>query len=108
VALAWAGKLPERPVALGLGVQQVQLPPTLTAPGRVTGLLVAQVAFGGPAGSAGVIVGDLLLSLGGSALTSSDALLEALGQHSPGDRVELELARGGQPRTIAIVLAERA
>jgi serine protease Do len=108
VVAAWAARLPQRPVAIGLGVQPAQLPPALAASGRATALLVAQVAPDGPAARAGLLVGDLLLSLDGAPLTSSDALLEALGQRAPGDVVQLELARGGQPLTLAVTLAERA
>jgi serine protease Do len=107
VAVAWANRLPGRPVQIGLGVQPAELPPTLASAGQRSGLLVAQVARGGPAERAGVLVGDLLLRLGTAALPASEALIEALGGYGPGDTVALELARGGVPLTLSVTLAEK-
>lgn len=107
VAVAWAGRLPERPVFIGLGVQPAELPAALASESRRSALLVAQVARGGPAEAAGLLVGDLLLAIGGRALASSEALIEALGTHAPGDTLQLELARGGALTSVAITLGER-
>lgn len=107
VALAWAARLPARPVFLGLGVQPAELPAGLGAEGQRRGLLVAQLAPGGPAAAAGVLVGDLVVALDGRPLEASEALLEALGERGPGDTVRLELARGGRPLSLAATLAEK-
>ena len=107
VAAAWAGRLPTRPVYIGLGVQPAELPAALATEQRSSGLLVAQVARGGPAEAAGVLVGDLLLALGGAPLPASAALIDALGTHSPGDVVLLELARGGVLTSVEVTLAEQ-
>jgi serine protease Do len=107
VAAEWAARLPARPVFIGLGVQPVELPPALAAGQRRTGLLVAQVARGGPADGAGVLVGDLVLALDGAPLADTDALLDALGRSGPGAEVRLELARGGVVRTVEVRLGER-
>jgi serine protease Do len=108
VAAEWVALLPERPAFLGLGVQPVELPPALAAGGQRTGLLVAQLARGGPAEAAGLLVGDLLLGLDGAPLPNTEALLEALGRRGPGDRVRLSVARGGSPRELSATLAEQA
>ncbi|HMQ33039.1 MAG TPA: trypsin-like peptidase domain-containing protein [Chloroflexaceae bacterium] len=107
VAAAWVARLPARPVFLGLGVQPAELPAGAGASGQRTGLLVAQLAPGGPAAAAGVLVGDLLVALDGRPLADSEALLEALAERSPGDVVRLDLARGGRPATLAATLAGR-
>jgi len=107
VAAAWAGRLPTRPVYIGLGVQPAELPAALATEQRRSGLLVAQVARGGPAEAAGLLVGDLLLALGGAPLPVSAALIDALGAHSPGDVVLLELARGGALTSVEVTLAEQ-
>jgi serine protease Do len=108
VAQGWAERLPGKPVFIGLGVQQVELPAGLASAAQRAGLLVAQVAQGGPAERAGVLVGDLLLSLDGAPLPATEALLDALGAHGPGAVLRAELARGGAPITVEITLAERA
>jgi len=108
VAAAWAARLPGRPVVLGLGVQRAELPAGLGAPGQRHGLLVAAVAPGGPAARAGFLVGDLLLALAGEPLPTSDALIDALARHAPGDTVRLDLARGGKPLTVDVELAADA
>lgn len=108
VAAEWVARLPARPVYLGLGVQPAELPPALAAEGRRAALLVAQVAQGGPAERAGVMVGDLLLSLDGAPLASTGDLLDGLGRRGPGEAARLELARGGAPITVEVTLAERA
>lgn len=108
VAQAWAARLPARPVYLGLGVQPAQLPAGLGRDGQTTGLLVAQLAQGGPAALAGLLVGDLIVSLDGRPLTATEGLLEALAARAPGDSVRLELARGGQPLALTVTLAAKA
>jgi serine protease Do len=108
VAADWAQRLPARPVYLGVGVQQAELPAALAAAGRRTGLLVAKLAADGPAARAGLLVGDLLLALDGASLASSDDLLEALGGRAPGDAVRLDLGRGGERLSLAATLAEQA
>lgn len=107
VAMAWAARLPARPVFIGLGVQPAELPAGQGAVGQRTALLVAQVARGGPAAAAGLLVGDLILALAGRPLAVTDELLEALGAHAPGDSVQLDLVRGGQPLSLAVTLAEK-
>lgn len=106
VAQEWAARLPERPVALGLGVQPADLPAGLGRPGQARGLLVAAVAPGGPAAGAGVLVGDLILALDDEAMPRSEALIEALARRAPGDAVRLEIARGGRPLALEVRLAE--
>lgn len=107
VATAWAARLPSRPVFIGLGVQPAELPAALAASGQRTGLLVAQVAPGGPAEQAGLLVGDLLLAFDGAPLPATEDLLAALGRRSPGDVARLELARRGTRAVIELTLAER-
>jgi serine protease Do len=107
VAAAWLAHLPGRPVVLGLGVQPAELPAALARPSQATGLLVAAVAAGGPAAGAGLLVGDLLIALDDEPLPRSEALIDALSRRAPGDAVRLELARGGQPLTLSVTLAEQ-
>jgi serine protease Do len=97
----------ERPV-LGVRVHPVELTPASAAragvsPGRA--LVVAGVTEGSAADRAGVMLGDVLLSLGGQPLDTPDALARALAA-SPTGPLRLALLRGGRPLE-AIVLPER-
>jgi S1-C subfamily serine protease len=71
------------------------------------GALVASVEDGGPAGSAGVLVGDVLLELDGVAITDPDALRTALGDR-PGKAVKLVLLRGGARQELDVTLGSKA
>lgn len=86
---------------LGVRMQQVALPDTL----RVThslaqeaGLLVVHVELGGAADSAGVILGDTLISLDGAPLDDVSGLRDRL---AAGRAFTLELLRGGQRATLS-------
>jgi serine protease Do len=64
------------------------------------GLLVRAVEDGGPADSAGIERGDLLVAAAGRELASVDALYEVLDGVSPGDTIELTVVRGTDERTV--------
>lgn len=108
VAMAWVARLPARPVFLGLGLQRAALPEGLARNGQRSGLLVAQLARGGPAAAAGLLVGDLILALEGQPLAASEDLLDALAAHAPGDTLRLDLVRGGRPLALEVTLAAHA
>ena len=95
---------------LGLAVQPVQLPARLREglglEGRL-GLVVVNLEAGGPAESAGLLLGDVLVALGGSALEDPADLLAALASDRVGAPVELRLVRGGELRTVSVTVGER-
>jgi serine protease Do len=107
IALAWAERIPQNPVYLGLGVQPADLPEALRRAGQARGLLVAAVTDDGPARAGGLLVGDLLLRLDGAPLENSNALIEALAAHRPGDSVHLEIARGGALMDLSVTVGQR-
>ena len=85
---------------LGLGAYPVALPPAIAqAVGRDRGALVASVEDGGPAATAGILVGDILLALDGEAIEGPEDLRLALADRA-GAKVAIELARAGQRLTI--------
>lgn len=70
------------------------------------GLSVADVVPGGPAAAAGIARHDILLTAGGTALTSPADLITAV--NASGEQpVEVELLRGGQPMTIEVAPVAR-
>jgi len=84
---------------LGLGVQNVRLQPAQQRFYHLTqenGVLISAVEPGSPAAQAGLLPGDILLNLGGRALTAVDDLHRAL----PADRIDMptgvELLRNSQ------------
>ncbi len=93
---------------MGVALQPVQLPPALAASaGRETGLLVSSLAKDGPAARAGVLPGDILLAVAGTAATHPRATARALGQHAAGQAVGLDLLRGGSPLHLSVTLEAR-
>jgi S1-C subfamily serine protease len=95
---------------LGLGLQPVRLPDTLkTALGTTSdaGLIVVSVEQGGPADAAGIVIGDILVTLGGTAVTDTDAVQAALGPDRIGTPLAAKIARGGQPMDVQITVGER-
>lgn len=71
------------------------------------GVLVTDVTIGGPAEQAGVQVGDIILSLNGSAIDQQNTFGEVLFNSQPGDEVTVELLRNGESVTLTLALVER-
>jgi serine protease Do len=72
------------------------------------GLLVRAVEDGGPADSAGIERGDLLVAAAGRELAGVDALYEVLDAVSPGDTIDLTVVRGTEERTVTAQFATEA
>jgi S1-C subfamily serine protease len=71
-----------------------------------TGVEVNNVVNGGPAQSAGIGAGDLIISLGGQAVTSPSQLTKLLIPHHPGQKVQLGWEdQTGQSHTTTVTLA---
>jgi S1-C subfamily serine protease len=74
---------------LGVGAYPAQLSAQLaTLAGRDRGALVASVEDAGPAGQAGLLVGDIIVELDGVAITGPDSLRTTLGDR-PGESAKL-------------------
>jgi serine protease DegQ len=87
---------------LGLAVQPVRLPEPLGL-----GLVVVQLEAGGAAEKAGVLLGDILTALDGRELSDPGDILGALGSERVGTAIQLQLLRGGEPRTLQATVGER-
>jgi len=86
---------------LGVGLQPVVLPDHRKS------LIVLSVEPEGPADKAGVLVGDILVSLGGRTVADTDDVQEALESTGAGRAIEAGLLRGGVPQQIPITVGER-
>jgi S1-C subfamily serine protease len=91
---------------LGVGAQTVRLPGATQA-GQSTALMLASVEPGSPADRGGLVLGDVLLALDGVRLEAMDDLLAALGPDRVGQKVAVEILRGGEPRTVHVEIGER-
>jgi S1-C subfamily serine protease len=93
---------------LGIVGQAVSLPESHAgAGGRTEALLVVGLTDGGPAGRAGMLVGDVLLALGEKPVRSPEDLLDRLVETPAGSQTVLRVLRGGTPVELAVTVGER-
>ncbi len=95
---------------LGVGLQPVTIPDHLRQHlGYAAGsaVIVFSVEPGSPAERAGVVIGDVLLSIAGRDLRSVEELHSMLDSSLIGKTVALKLARGGERKEVEITVAER-
>jgi S1-C subfamily serine protease len=87
------------------------------------GLLLVEVIEGGPADKAGLkggdrvvqignallpVGGDLVVSIDGKEVQTSQDFVRAIRRHRPGDTARLEIVRKGAVRTVGVVVGERS
>ncbi|HTR74204.1 MAG TPA: trypsin-like peptidase domain-containing protein [Solirubrobacterales bacterium] len=77
---------------------------TGTATGSTEGAQVSEVVAGSPAAEAGVKEGDVITSLDGEAVNSSETLAADVSAHEPGETVTLEVERDGQTSSLKVTL----
>jgi len=71
------------------------------------GPTVVSVAAGSPAKTAGIVVGDVVLSIDGKSTPDSATLIEATAAHHPGDTVQLSIRhQTGTTSTVSVVLGQ--
>jgi S1-C subfamily serine protease len=87
---------------LGVGLQPVELPD------HHKGLIVLSLEPDGPAAKAGILIGDVIVSLGGAEVTDTDDIQAALERHAVGQTIEAGVVRGGVAATIGVVIGERS
>src|SRR5882672_5264357 len=71
-------------------------------------VMIATVEAGSPADRAGLVAGDIILALDGTAVTGADDLIRLLAGERIGRKVEVETLRGGELRRLSLVPGERA
>jgi S1-C subfamily serine protease len=79
-----------------------------TAPNGVSGVVVNNVVAGGPAEKAGLKNGDVISKLNGTAVTSANDFVTAIGNHKVGDTVTVTVTHQGDSQTsdITVTLGE--
>jgi S1-C subfamily serine protease len=94
---------------LGIAGQSVSVPEKQGSGGGVAeALLVVGVKAGSPAADAGLLVGDLLLSLDGVRLSCPEELLDLLVGDRVGRALTLRVLRGGSAVDVSVTAAERS
>jgi S1-C subfamily serine protease len=93
------------PAALPAALAQAVASPART-PDTDRAALVASLDDGGPAASAGLQVGDIIVELDGVAVTGPDTLRHALGGR-PGKTVRITLLRGGTKLELDVAIGTR-
>jgi S1-C subfamily serine protease len=95
---------------LGVAMQQVRLSQTVRAAHKLEqdgAVIVVDVAADGPAERAGLLMGDVILSIGTQAVEDSNDLQYALGSASVGTVQALRILRGGALHDFSITVGER-
>jgi len=70
------------------------------------GLYITEILEGSTADEAGLEPGDILISIDGTAITSSDTLKTALYAYEPGDQIQAIVYRGGRQYSVTITVGE--
>ena len=76
--------------------------------GARQGARLTRIVARGPAGNAGLEVGDIVTKVGETEVGSVDDLILALRQNRVGDNVALTYTRDGQPQTADVLLEDKA
>ncbi|BAN01133.1 S1C family serine protease [Ilumatobacter coccineus] len=71
------------------------------------GVIVTTVEAGTPAETVGLEIGDLIVSVDGSATTGSAALIAAIRDKQPGDSVTVAVVRDSEPVELDVALTSR-
>ncbi len=72
--------------------------------GATDGAQIQNVVAGGPAATAGVLDGDVVVEVAGRPIAGADELVVAVREHQPGEQIPVELVRQGRPLTVTVTL----
>ena len=73
-------------------------------PGTIKGVYIIDVQPGSAAARAGLKEGDIIQSIEGVKLTSSEEFSERIARHRPGDKITLTYLRNGKEHTASVTL----
>jgi len=93
---------------LGVALQAVAVPDALReSADQSSGLMVMSVVEGGPAAQAGILAGDIILSVDGTSAHRFRKIARHFGADSIGRKADLRLIRSGTVITVQATIAER-
>ncbi len=93
-----------------MGINYNEVTPALAAELDLnvnSGVYVANVIAGGSADDAGLKLGDVIINVAGKEVRSGADLTEALGQHRPGERLDIVVNRNGQNKKFELLLKNK-
>ncbi len=91
---------------LGVALQRVPIPAAEGAETR-RGAMVVTVDPAGPAKTAGILQGDIIVGLDGAAVTGLRTLYQQLGPEAVGKKMAVDLIRAGARTTVDVTIAPR-
>lgn len=97
---------------LGVGLQPIVLPEhlktKLNLSGRAAGgVIVLSVEPGGPAADAGLVLGDVLITLNDKPVTDTGDVQESLGSEYVGKQMKATVVRGGELAELTVTIGQR-
>jgi S1-C subfamily serine protease len=93
---------------LGVALQAVAVPDALReSADQSSGLMVMSVVEGGPAAQAGIVAGDIILSVDGTSTHRFRNIARSFGSDSIGRKADVRLVRSGAVITVQATIAER-
>ena len=94
---------------IGVGVQTVTatMASALGLP-RESGVLISDITPGGPAVQSGVKLNDIVLAIDGTRVENMPMFMTALLSHPAGQKVKLDLLRGGETLSLEITAVEES
>ena len=93
---------------LGVALHAVAVPDALReSADQISGMMVMSVVENGPAAQAGIVAGDIILSVDGIAAHRSRKIARYFGGDSIGRKADVRLIRGGAIVTVQAIIAER-
>ncbi|MDD2721321.1 MAG: trypsin-like peptidase domain-containing protein [Gallionella sp.] len=93
---------------IGAGIQE--LTPELRASfklGDIQGVLITEVIANSPAEKAGILAGDILLSIGNKPITDWNAMLETVTSLPPGQTATIHTMRDGKEQSMQVKIGKR-
>lgn len=95
---------------LGLGMQPVQLPESLTRSLNLStngGVLIVSIEPNAPADKAGVLIGDILVALNGNSINDVSDVHDLLDPEKVGQPLTAQIIRGGNLMEVTIIVGSR-
>ena len=71
------------------------------------GVIINSIFEGDPADMAGLKVGDIILKIGGSEITSPNSMIRVIGAMTPGQTINLDILRKGKHSVVPVKLESR-
>lgn len=95
--------------SIGVEFQAVQNPAVLRQYGNgENGVVISNIASGGPADQAGLKVGDSIVSVDGKPVKNGDALVADIAARKPGTKASVGYVREGKQGTTTITIGSRS